>query len=1274
MPNLLEITGDDIAQLNDTDLRKLIGLLCEADYRSAGLPTKGITWGGHQDARDDGLDVVVRGETPPPPDSFVPRNITGFQVKKTDMPRAEILKEMQPNGVLRQEIKTLIQKSGAYIIVSSSGSTTDTALRNRIDAMKEAIINENDHQHLFLDFLDRGRVATWVRSHPSLMLWVRNKIGRQLNGWHPYENWANTPGGLEEEYLLDEGLRLHDGTRFKDKGMSVEDGLKKLRSILSLPGTSVRLTGLSGVGKTRLVQAIFDERIGEQALNRSQAFYTDISHNPNPDPKTFAEQLISDKTRGILIVDNCPPDLHHRLTQTCSETHSTVSLLTVEYDIRDNLPEETSVYKLEPASKEIIKKLIKKRFSHISQVDAETIANFSGGNARVAIALANTIQKGETLSSFRDEELFERLFQQRHDSNENLLISAEVCSLVYSFEGTDTNSNKSELNFLASLVGKTGLELYRDISILKERDLIQSRSVWRAILPHAIANRLAKRALQSIPRETLVKAFLRNGSERLIKSFTRRLSYLHDCTPAIEIVNDWLAHDGWLGKENCNFNAFGMEAFRNIAPVSPEKSLEAIEYAANGDKGSKFTSRDNEQFYKFVQLLRHLAYEPELFERSVNLIIRYALSENPEEKYNSTRSILKSLFYLYLSGTHAPVETRAKIIEELVDSKDKDKQELGLSLLDASLETWHFSSSHEFDFGARSRDFGYQPTTRKEVIYWYETFISICTRLALSGQPIALKAKKILSDNLRGLWTIAGMYEALENSISIIHKQQAWNEGWISVRGIIRYDSKNFEKEILERLHRIEKFLKPNNLLERARTFALSKEHHTFDLIDDFTDNEDTSSGLRRVEETTRKIGAQVAQDLDTLNTLLPELVSTYNSRLHDFGRGLANGSNNKQELWQILYAQLEKTPYDNRQINVLLGFLSSCADSDPEFYNSTLDNLVSDNLLGEWFPIFQTTSTIDKRGVERLHKALNIGKAKIYTYKHIAWGRTHESINDDDLSDLLKKILTKEEGINVVIEILQMRFHRPKGKSEEYSKNLIIVARKVLSMYLFSDESKRHSNIDYELAQIARVCLKGKESIKTATEICQHLIEAIIDNRILESDYPRLTSVLASTQPFVFLDIFVENDKMKNYHRIRMFSDALSRISDDDLLAWCQNNPISRYPKITSVMQFFSESTQTKELEWKPITYIIFEKAPDLGIVLEHLADSIIPTAWSGSRADILEKRSILFQSLYQHDNAEVRAWAKSQFLDLQEKIKRDREWEEHYKQRQKENDESFE
>jgi hypothetical protein len=161
------------------------------------------------------------------------------------------------------------------------------------------------------------------------------------------------------------------------------------------------------------------------------------------------------------------------------------------------------------------------------------------------------------------------------------------------------------------------------------------------------------------------------------------------------------AHDGWIGKENCNFNAFGMEIFRNIAPVSPGKALEAIERAANGDEGSRFTSRDHTHFSEFVWLLRHLAYDPELFDRSVNLMCRYALSEKPR-RIITPHEMLSNLFSLFTCLALMPQLKQNKIIEELVDSKIQDKQELGLSFWTA-LEAWHFSSSHEFGFGAGQR-------------------------------------------------------------------------------------------------------------------------------------------------------------------------------------------------------------------------------------------------------------------------------------------------------------------------------------------------------------------------------------------------------------------------------------------------------------------------------------------------------------------------------------------------------------------------------------------
>ena len=1250
---LLDIVGDDIALLGDGELRELIGRLCEADYQSAGLSTTGITWGGNQDAGDGGLDVVVRDTVSPPESSLIPRNITGFQVKKPDMPRAEILKEMRPHGVLRPSIKTLIERKGAYIIVSGNGSVTDTALQRRINAMKEAVANESNHEDLHLDFLDRGRVATWIRSYLSLIPWVRDKIDRPLKAWRPYANWSNAPGGLDEEYLLDDGLRLHGCENFADKGQSVENGLSKIREALETPGKSVRLVGLSGVGKTRVAQALFDSRIGQQALNPSRVVYADMSGNPEPDPVAFSDQLINSKSPTILIVDNCPPDLHRRLAQTCLKPDSMVSVLTIEYDVRDDIPEEkTDIFRLEPASDDLIEKLVINRFNHIGQVDARMIAKFSGGNARVAIALANTVKRGQTLSGFRDDELFKRLFWQRHDHNPSLLVSAQACALVYSFDGEDTTSESSELKFLGSLVEKSGQDIYRDVSVLKQRDLVQFRSKWRAVLPHAIANRLAKQALESIPKDTLISRLLEHPSKRLIRSFTRRLSYLHDSEIAKNIVEEWLRPEGWIGKSIDNLKEFDVDVLKNIAPVSPSAVLSTIERAANGRAGQVFTSQ-------FVRLLHHLAYDQELFERSVKLICQFAAAEDTGEKNNFIRGVLKSLFYIHLSGTHATVEARAMIIQELLDSDDFVNQDIGLQLLDSALEATHFSTSQEFDFGARRRDYGYCPETRRDFVHWFSTFVDICVRSALSGKPIAVQAKKLLAKKLRGLWIDGGMYDEIEQAASSLLERGAWNDGWIAVREIIRHDSKGFDEETRTRLLALERRLKPKDLLEKARTFALSNQLWGLDLEDNFDANESVSASYRKTGETTRLVGAEVATEPEVFNKLLPDLVSTDNTNLHHFGQGLAEGCDDKYRMFQDLRDALENTPHEKRDINVLSGFLSSSAESDIEFYNKALDEAVGDDILGEWIPILQMSSTIDQRGVGRLHGSLDLGKAPIRFFKHITGGRVHESISDDDLAGLLDKILTKEDGNHVAVQILKMRFYRDKEESRQYSDNLIAVARKTLILHPFARRQGQQGSADYDLAQIAMECCYQSDGIATVRELAKNLADALLTYQVSFSDYPELLNVLARLHPRLFLDEFLGLENVKEYQYHWWSTDdfdrrknPMSQIPDDTVIAWCDEDPVPRYAIVISAVKTFEKSSETGKYIWRPIVEAILDRAPDLEKIFQGLGRSLEPLSWSGSLVNILEERAILLQYLCEHDIAEVVSWARKQYAQLQQRI----------------------
>jgi hypothetical protein len=268
----------------------------------------------------------------------------------------------------------------------------------------------------------------------------------------------------------------------------------------------------------------------------SLAIYTDTADEPDPQPKGLASDLVASGTRAILVVDNCPPETHKQLSEVAKAAGATISVITIEYDIREDQPEGTDVFSLETSSLPLIEKLLKARFANLSQIDARTIAEFSGGNARIAIALAGTVEKTETVSGLTNTELFTRLFKQRHEHDAGLLQIAEACSLVYSFQGEALAGENAELPVLGGLVGKSAQEVFTAAAELKRRDLLQQRREWRAILPHAIANRLATMALQNIPYFVIDSAIVNGPSERLLRSFSRRLGYLNASKEAQAIV------------------------------------------------------------------------------------------------------------------------------------------------------------------------------------------------------------------------------------------------------------------------------------------------------------------------------------------------------------------------------------------------------------------------------------------------------------------------------------------------------------------------------------------------------------------------------------------------------------------------------------------------------------------------------------------------------------------------------------------------------------------
>lgn len=1214
---MFDVEPDDIQKLNDTDLRELIGRLCEAELASRGLSPAAVTWGGSQTAKDGGLDVRVNLPSDIEIAGFIPRVATGFQVKKPDMARVAITSEMRPGGSIRPVISELAGLSGAYVIVSAGGSTAETGLRSRRTAMRDALTDVTGADQLHTDFYDRTRIATWIRSHPGVATWMRACIGKPLVGWRPYGAWSSPTEDDQSEYLLDDTLRLHLG----QSTLAVHEGIDALRDELAQPGKVVRLVGLSGVGKTRFVQALFDARIGTRALPPSLAIYTSLPDSINPAAIGLASQLVAMRTRAIMVIDNCPPSLHKELAELCRIPGSQLGVITVEYDVREDQPEGTQVVALETSSIELIEKLLLQRYKRLSQVNARTISEASSGNARIAIALAETVEVTESISGLSNEELFLRLFRQRHEPDEGLLAAAKACSLVYSFWGEGISQDASELPHLAKLADQSPRTVFRYVSELRRRDLVQARGPWRAVLPHAIANRLARHALDDLPFEVIDQHLLAGGTVRLARSFSRRLSFLHDHPVAVEIAQNWLTPGGLLSDLR-TLDDDRQAMFTNIAPVVPDAVLSILERESAGAATWSAAVRR-----LAISLSRSLAYDAQFFERCIRVLVRLRSESEEKRDLSSASEALLSLFPICLSGTHATIEQRLEAIEWLVQAD----RPLGIEALKRVVQTGFFSSHHSFGFGSQSRDYGYEARTRNDVRHWYVSGLQLIERLAQSDASLESSLMSLVADNLRALWSVSGAHEELGRLIRLFSRGRFWREAWAACREALLYDGGSMPSDIKAQLSALETELGPSSLADQVRASALGRTWGDPAELEGLDPVRDIGVILQRLDQLAYDLGQAVAVAPLVLDELLPDLMEG-GLRAWRFGQGLASGATDPFALWTTLATSI---PVEAQTIDISVhrGFVHWLWEHNRDMAQRVLDDALENVSFARLFPMLQSAVDLDDRAVSRLRRALHHGRSPVHMYRALCSGPGADPLAGEDFRELIELVASQENGLDVALEILQMRIYTDNSASRNPDPQVLETGRDLLARV----ELERHSaGQDHCLSEIVKSCCVSPDGEAIATGVAERLAAAVAEYRTHWTNHDELTCALLELHPVPVLNAFFPVGLEELDRRVFAFGEARSHfrrtadvISNDALLTWCAQHPASRYALAARLVQFAVRAADGDGLAWSEQAHLLLKHAPDCKPVLAAFIDRFSPASWSGSRAVLIEGNARLLDVL---------------------------------------------
>lgn len=1285
MHQIIDISKQQLKQLDGKTLRELVARLCEAELTKAGASVSAVRWSGAHTTPDGGLDVDCRVESVPVCGDFVPCARTGFQVKKSTMPAGAIAKEMSPRGQLRPILAELAKSDGCYIIVSLDDDATENGkpLTARRRAMREQVAGLKKLGDLRTEFYGRHQLAQWLRQHPGVQLWARESLGVPMRGWKPFGRWTRTPPGDDDHLVCDSGVSVILPGRESEK-LGIKDGIEGIRQLVRSSGKAIRIVGLSGVGKTRIVQALFEATVGTNPLERTLAIYADLGEEPDPSARAMLERLRAEGHSGIVVLDNCPPDSHNTLAGLVVGLPD-LRLITVEYDIRDDRTEGTAVIRLDADGPEIAEALIRRRYPDRGQIDARRIAEFSEGNARLALALAAAVDDTASLSGFSDAELFDRLFYQRGGLDQRLLQAAEVLSLVYSFSVSSDQEGVDELAVLATLVDLNRRALYREAQTLVERQLAQKRGHWRAVLPAAISVHLASKALNTIPPNDIVDALVGLQAPRLLISFGKRLGYLHEHEVAREIVGTWLAAGGLL-HEIENLNDVGLRLLTNVAPVDPDAVLRTIETRIGARDADCPDSLGTLQGSVIAEILCAIAYDAHLFERAVKLLAKIALSKTKAEGPLNSRDRLSSLFSLYLSGTVAPLDTRAGIVRHYLFSEKRCERELGFRMLEAALKRNRHAPLRQYDFGARPRPYGYFPDSHEERDRWFHRFVDMAREVA-TGKDIGLanRTRVLLADQLQSLWHYPKLRKDLVAVSKALDDQRPWLKGWRAVRSIKHGLRRKPEDEVKpldpSLLNQLDDMLRPKGLADSIRSHVLVSDQHWFALDLEFDDSGERNweASRQRAADRAFELGETAALDLAVMDELAHEFYSAIAGCVQDFGRGLASNCADPHGLWVLLVAHLERAGDDARNCQVLCGFLLEISKRDRTLAEDILDQALESRSLRRFVVALQTSVPLDRRGVERLLRSLEFDDTPLDQFGHLAWHHPLDALAETDLFDLMHKVLAQPGGARVVLSGLGMRFYSLKAKSAGVPNTAIRRVGLYAAAQVFREIVSLESDmLDLQLSAVLEICMDDIELSREIDQLFDSFVAGLQDSQGYVGDLSETVATLAAKAPFRFLDCVFLSETLNDYHRSILLEGALggknplSEIDPPTLLRWCHQGDFqARHLKLSEAIFPFRDEEDGGVVGLSEQAHALLDEAHDVSAVVTSFAASIWRGHGQGWLSDTIARRIQPFEALLSDTRPEVRQVAEALVPRLKKAERRERQREQDEERRR---DHSFE
>jgi hypothetical protein len=1047
---------------------------------------------------------------------------------------------------------------------------------------------------------------------------------------------------------------------------------KLITETLPDPRLTVRILGLSGLGKTRMLLEIFRPVVGDDdsILLSSRVLYINCNENPNADFQAVFTKLNSEQEGRIVLLDNCSIEIHRQALGFARRDNNKTSFISL-----DSSPEEINHTKINGVNYLVIKKedlatvvdeILKRDFGTIGDENIKKIREFSQGIPLMAVLLAESVKNGEKfIGKLEDKLLLDKLLGPKGQEQHNRTI-LKACSIFnyFGFSGELV----SQVEFIAKNKHITSLN-GDDTVILNEfnevcdyylkREIFERRGRFIGMRPFPLAMSLAQEWLEPCTPERLVDVITSIASlsepsrGNLSEALSEQMKYLGYNDKAVEIVDRIIGPGSPFDNAEVLNTELGSRLFRSFVEVNPI----AVSQNFNRLFANKATEEllgINEGRRNLVWVLEKLCFDERTFKDSAKILYSFAVAENETWANNATGQFLH-LFNVFLSGTEAKLIDRWKIIEWGLTKGDEKYYEFAVKAMKVGLNYGDFSRMGGAEQQGTKRLFDNEPTWQEVKEYWIN-ILNKLVEIIKTNNSYSDSASDTIANSIRSIFN-AHMGELIMPYLKEIShfKKYDWDSGLKGLKVARKYEKNLISQDLLNNVNNLIESLTKTDFVTRYKT--LSSSYHL--------DNDESYS-----TEKVKSAIIDLADEFISTNISWEETFSALykNQQIYSYYFGkrlyeiLKEDKNKVNQFIKLSLTVISNYSMDERNVTVLGGFIAESTDDLKKSFYTTLFESVELNYLLFYF------LSIDFSGnkyFDLLFDLIDSNKCNLSSFYVFNYSNALGHLNLDELNKFSERLFKyEEEGYAIVFEL-----YFDIGYGDENKRQSLLPIYKKCIYILGVDKKERRQLDGFKWSQAISFIISNANEIEFAQFINKSVINSIrIENLYhLDHEIQRIYDILMkihfkSIWPDLSEALLSKEDKYITFYGLKHILGShiggvgrtIGVLFDGDIEAifkWCEEKKPLAPSRLAELTPIFNNNN-TDYSGWHRVALRLINEYGDIKEVLSNLSSNMGTYSWTGSIVPFLESKKELFKAIREHPKEEVRNWANSYIIYLDKEI----------------------